>query len=617
MTSLDIGANDRIKTLSFGARIKLALLLALAWRPKVLILDEPTVGLDAISKQAVFAELLAAVQDEDRTVLISSHGLTDVERFADHLGMIKNGRMLFEGATADVIARFRMVDFVAGERRSASRTIRACSCSGRTASAGACCSICSARPWSWLRGTRRDADRRCAGHTRRALHRAGAGVTDAPVPPGSRAAHSSVDPSNDGGRPRGDLVGGGGPNATRNGIRIFHGHGVHGRPSSVESVTDTARDLVSTDFAARHLACDLAVRDGGRDTGHHVRQAARGTDAVGGSSFSFATLALSSLYDFAYTGLGCGLIIVATLPRPERGPGATYCPCSAGPPWPCCQRECSADGSGAVSLVIGCRSIGRRFTVGAGMVLAAALGLSVATYFHSSMPLTPANRTSRRPRVEARAPRLTPGGLSGLPRLLVHESAWTLMAGGVLVIGSVLVVVVAAKYLQSPESLLGLLRSVLLHVDGTPAPGPGTGLQAFILLIIFAVFAASLAARFPDMLRHLRVLPLGAARLNVLLLVWPAVVWLTGWTGLLALHYLVMGRGVVSYHVDALFGLIGISAIVQAMTCDCSRLPQGSRSPSPSRSIRVHARSCSPSAARPDRPRPVAAIGASPASPAR
>jgi ABC-2 type transport system ATP-binding protein len=112
MASLDLRSDDRISTLSFGARIKLALLLALAWKPRVLILDEPTVGLDAISKQAIFAELLAAVQDEDRTVLISSHGLADVERFADHLGMIKNGRMLFEGATADVLTRFRMVDLV-------------------------------------------------------------------------------------------------------------------------------------------------------------------------------------------------------------------------------------------------------------------------------------------------------------------------------------------------------------------------------------------------------------------------------------------------------------------------------------------------------------------------
>ena len=115
MRALDLGAGDRIMTLSFGARIKLAVLLALAWRPKVLILDEPTVGLDAISKQAVFAELLSAVQDEDRSVLISSHGLADVERFADHLGMIRNGRLLFEGATADVIARFRMVDVLAAD----------------------------------------------------------------------------------------------------------------------------------------------------------------------------------------------------------------------------------------------------------------------------------------------------------------------------------------------------------------------------------------------------------------------------------------------------------------------------------------------------------------------
>jgi ABC-2 type transport system ATP-binding protein len=70
------------------------------------------VGLDAISKQQVFTELLSAVRDGDRTVLISSHGLIDLERFADHVGMIKNGHILFEGATSAVIDRFRMVDFV-------------------------------------------------------------------------------------------------------------------------------------------------------------------------------------------------------------------------------------------------------------------------------------------------------------------------------------------------------------------------------------------------------------------------------------------------------------------------------------------------------------------------
>jgi ABC-2 type transport system ATP-binding protein len=112
LASLNLEPDQRILTLSFGARIKLSLLLALSWRPRVLVLDEPTVGLDAISKQQVFAELLSAVREGDRTVLISSQGLTDLERFADHLGMIKNGRMLFEGATSDIIERFRMVDIV-------------------------------------------------------------------------------------------------------------------------------------------------------------------------------------------------------------------------------------------------------------------------------------------------------------------------------------------------------------------------------------------------------------------------------------------------------------------------------------------------------------------------
>ena len=118
LSSLAVEPRDRIMTLSFGTKIKLALVLALAWRPKVLILDEPTVGLDAISKQEVFAELLAAVRDGDRTVLISSHGLSDIERFADHVGMIRSGRLLFEGSTTDVVARFRVVDILVanGER---------------------------------------------------------------------------------------------------------------------------------------------------------------------------------------------------------------------------------------------------------------------------------------------------------------------------------------------------------------------------------------------------------------------------------------------------------------------------------------------------------------------
>ena len=79
--------------------------------PEVLILDEPTTGLDAVSKQQVFSELLKAVENGERTVLISSHGLSDIERFADHIGMIKNGKLLLEGRTDEIVDRYRFAEF--------------------------------------------------------------------------------------------------------------------------------------------------------------------------------------------------------------------------------------------------------------------------------------------------------------------------------------------------------------------------------------------------------------------------------------------------------------------------------------------------------------------------
>jgi ABC-2 type transport system ATP-binding protein len=55
--------------------------------------------------------LLKAVEDGERTVLISSHGLSDIERFADHVGMIKNGKLLLEGRMDEVVDRFRLAEF--------------------------------------------------------------------------------------------------------------------------------------------------------------------------------------------------------------------------------------------------------------------------------------------------------------------------------------------------------------------------------------------------------------------------------------------------------------------------------------------------------------------------
>jgi ABC-2 type transport system ATP-binding protein len=110
LANFHVGLDERVQSLSFGARTKFSLVLALSWRPPFLILDEPTSGLDAISRQQLFAELLSAVQHEDRAVLVSSHAITDLERFADHVGLIRKGQMIVEGATDEVVERYRLVD---------------------------------------------------------------------------------------------------------------------------------------------------------------------------------------------------------------------------------------------------------------------------------------------------------------------------------------------------------------------------------------------------------------------------------------------------------------------------------------------------------------------------
>jgi ABC-2 type transport system ATP-binding protein len=118
LDTFELSLKQSPATLSFGGRTKLSLVIAMAWRPQMLILDEPTVGLDPIAKQFVFSELLSAVADGTRTVVISSHNLTDMERFADQVGLIRNGRMLFEGEMTTLVDRFRMVDFTAASARS-------------------------------------------------------------------------------------------------------------------------------------------------------------------------------------------------------------------------------------------------------------------------------------------------------------------------------------------------------------------------------------------------------------------------------------------------------------------------------------------------------------------
>jgi len=83
-----------IKGLSHGQRVKAMLLLVLARHPKLLILDEPTNGLDPVAKHEILTELMKVVEDEDRTILYSSHNTQDVEQISDSIIFIDRGQVI-------------------------------------------------------------------------------------------------------------------------------------------------------------------------------------------------------------------------------------------------------------------------------------------------------------------------------------------------------------------------------------------------------------------------------------------------------------------------------------------------------------------------------------------
>jgi len=87
-------AEQRIKGLSHGQRVKATLLLVLARRPQLMILDEPTTGLDPVARHEILRELTAAMADEGRSILFSSHNTQDIEQISDQITFIDRGRII-------------------------------------------------------------------------------------------------------------------------------------------------------------------------------------------------------------------------------------------------------------------------------------------------------------------------------------------------------------------------------------------------------------------------------------------------------------------------------------------------------------------------------------------
>jgi len=101
----------KVGDLSHGMRAKLALALALAHRPRMLILDEPTAGLDPAARREFLEIISREGRAAERTTFFSSHIIAEVEQIADRVGILEQGRLRYEGPLAELAATVRRVFF--------------------------------------------------------------------------------------------------------------------------------------------------------------------------------------------------------------------------------------------------------------------------------------------------------------------------------------------------------------------------------------------------------------------------------------------------------------------------------------------------------------------------
>ena len=106
---LDLDPGQKAGTLSGGQRAQLALTLALAKRPELLILDEPVASLDPLARREFLEVLMEAVAEQDVSVLLSSHLVADLERVCDHLIVLVDSRVRVAGEVEELLACHRLL----------------------------------------------------------------------------------------------------------------------------------------------------------------------------------------------------------------------------------------------------------------------------------------------------------------------------------------------------------------------------------------------------------------------------------------------------------------------------------------------------------------------------
>jgi ABC-2 type transport system ATP-binding protein len=124
LDELGIPLKKKAGKLSGGQQAQLALTLALARRPRLLILDEPLAMLDPLARQDFMATVLTAMADDGVSVLLSSHALAELERVADYLIVLSRGELQVAGEVDDLLATHRLLTGPAAEADSCARRLR-------------------------------------------------------------------------------------------------------------------------------------------------------------------------------------------------------------------------------------------------------------------------------------------------------------------------------------------------------------------------------------------------------------------------------------------------------------------------------------------------------------
>jgi ABC-2 type transport system ATP-binding protein len=115
LAELDVPLKRKAGKLSGGQRAQLALTLALARRPRLLVLDEPLANLDPLARHDFMATVLAAAAEHGMSVVLSSHVMAELERVADYLILVSGGRVQVAGEVDDLLARHRVLTGPAAE----------------------------------------------------------------------------------------------------------------------------------------------------------------------------------------------------------------------------------------------------------------------------------------------------------------------------------------------------------------------------------------------------------------------------------------------------------------------------------------------------------------------